>query len=212
MKSMDPKDTETEIEKLSRMLSKIQNLYYKKKEELENLKVEIYELREVLNLLNSLISGKSFHSAEEIYSEALIEEVDKKTEEDYFIEEISKEKVEGTNIKRKIFSKSKGKDEELLCILNFYDFNRVKIKFIDPEERSIKETSEDFIHIFLKGGLIKIKENNPNLSVDYGYFKKSDFIENMIIKGLKSIKDYDIITSKMRELLAKEINPKSLKQ
>ncbi|MFX0002780.1 MAG: hypothetical protein ACFE9C_00400 [Candidatus Hodarchaeota archaeon] len=203
---MDPKDTETEIEKLSRMLSKIQNLYYKKKEELEDLKLEINELRDVLNLLNSLISGKSFHSADEIYSNALIKEVTKENEEDYFVEEISKEKVEGTNIKRKIFSKSKGKDEELLCVLNFYDFNRVQIKFIDPEKRSIKETSEDFIYIFLKGALIKIKEDNPNLSLDYSYFKKSEFIESMNIKGLKSIKDYDIITSKMRELLAKEIS------
>ncbi|MFX0038913.1 MAG: hypothetical protein ACFFCY_10195 [Promethearchaeota archaeon] len=203
---MDPKDTETEIEKLSRMLSKIQNLYYKKKEELEDLKLEINELRDVLNLLNSLISGKSFHSADEIYSNALIKKVDTENEEDYFVEQISKEKVEGTNIKRKIFSKSKGKDEELLCVLNFYDFNRVQIKFIDPEKRSIKETSEDFIHIFLKGALIKIKEDNPNLSIDYSYFKKSEFIENMNINGLKSIKDYDIITSKMRELLAKELS------
>ncbi|MFW9973157.1 MAG: hypothetical protein ACFFDF_23440 [Candidatus Odinarchaeota archaeon] len=204
---MDPKDTETEIERLSTMLSKIQNIYYKKKEELENLKLEIDELRDVLNLLNSLISNKSFHSADELYSKVLIEKADKSTEEEYFIEEIPKEKVEGTNIKRKIFSKSKSKDEELLCILNFYDFNRIEIKFIDPEKRSIKETSEDFIRVFLKGALVKIKENNPNLSLDYTYFKKTEFIENMIIKGLKSIEDYDIITSKMRELLAKEINP-----
>lgn len=207
MKSLDPKDTETEIERLSTMLSKIQNIYYKKKEELENLKLEIDELRDVLNLLNSLISNKSFHSADELYSKVLIEKADKSTEEEYFIEEIPKEKVEGTNIKRKIFSKSKSKDEELLCILNFYDFNRIEIKFIDPEKRSIKETSEDFIRVFLKGALVKIKEKNPNLSLDYTYFKKTEFIENMTIKGLKSIEDYDMITSKMRELLAKEINP-----
>jgi hypothetical protein len=209
MKSMDPKDTEKEIENLSIMLSKIQNLYYKKKEDLEELKLEIDELRDVLNVLNSLVSGKSFHSADEIYSKTLTKKVEKITEDEYFVEEISKEKVEGTNIKRKIFSKNKDNDEELLCVLNFYDFNRVEIKFVDPEKRTIKETSEDFIHIFLKGALIKIKENNPNLSVDYTYYKKTEFIEKMAIKGLKSIKDYDIITSKMRELLAKEISLKS---
>ncbi|MFX1592907.1 MAG: hypothetical protein ACFFCL_09455 [Promethearchaeota archaeon] len=203
---MDPKDTENEIEKLSHILSKLQNIYYKKKEQFEELKLEISELRDVLNFLNSLISGKSFHSADEIYSKTLIKKADKPIEEDYFIEEISKEKVEGTNIKRKIFSKSKEKDEELLCILNFYDFNRVEIKFINPEKRSIKETSEDFIRIFLKGALIKIKENNPNLSLEYGYFKKTEFIENMTITELRSIKEYDTITSKMRELLAKEIH------
>ncbi len=206
MKSMDPKDTEKEIEKLSSMLSKIQNLYYKKKDDLEELKSEINDLRDVLNLLNTLVSGKSFHSADEIYSKTFAKKTDLQTEDEYFVEEISKEKVKGTNIKRKIFSKNKDNDEELLCVLNFYDFNRVEIKFVDPEKITIKETSEDFIQIFLKGALIIIKENNPNLSVDYNYFKKTEFIEKMSIKGLKSIKDYDIITSKMRELLAKEIS------
>ncbi|MFX0138189.1 MAG: hypothetical protein ACFFDN_31395, partial [Candidatus Hodarchaeota archaeon] len=155
---MDPKDTENEIEKLSYILSKIQNIYYKKKEQLEELQTEIGELREVLNFLNSLISGKSFHSADEIYSKKLFKKADSSLEEQYFVEELPKERVEGTNIKRKIFSKNKGKDEELLCVLNFFDFNRVEIKIIDPEKRLIKETSEDFIRIFIKGALIKIKE------------------------------------------------------
>jgi len=202
---MDPKDTENEIETLSLILGKLQNIYYKKKEQLEELKLQIDELREVLNFLNSLISGKSFHSADEIYSKTLIDKTDIPVEEEYFVEEISKEKVEGTNIKRKIFSKSRSKDEELLCILNFYDFTRVELKLINPELRSIKETSEDFIRIFLKGALIKIKEENPKLTLEYNYFKKSEFIEEMIITNLRSIQEYDIITSKMRELLAKEI-------
>ncbi|MFX1391655.1 MAG: hypothetical protein ACFE9Z_16440 [Promethearchaeota archaeon] len=202
---MNTKDTEDEIEKLSLILSKVQNLFYKKKEQLEDLKSEIDELREVLNYLNSLISTKSFHSADEIYTKTLIEkEADNLNEEQYFIEEISKEKVKGTNIKRKIFTKDKN-EEDLLCILNFYDFNRVEIKIIDPEKRSISETSEDFIRIFLKGALINIKENNPNMELKYQYFKNTDLIEYINITDLGSIKEYDIITAKMRELLAKEI-------
>ncbi len=203
MKLME--DSENEIETLSHILGKLQNIYYKKKEQLEELKLEINELREIINFLNSLISGKSFHSADEVYSKTLIKKAVIPVEEEYFIEEISKEKVKGTNIKRKIFSKSKTKDEELLCILNFYDFNTVELKIINPEKRSIKETSENFILLFLKGGLIKIKENNPNLTLEYNYFKKTEFIEEIIITNLRSIKEYDIITSKMRELLAKEI-------
>ncbi len=209
MKSMDPKDTENEIEKLSQMLSKIQNIYYKKKEQLEELHSEIGELREVLNFLNSLISGKSFHSADEIYSKTLLKKTDTSIEEQYFVEEIPKERVEGTNIKRKIFAKSKGRDEELLCILNFYDFNRIEIKIIDPEKRSIKETSEDFIRIFIKGALIKIKDNNPKMSLNYEHFKNSDLIERISISQLKSIDEYDLITSKMRELLASEVSSDS---
>ncbi len=205
MKSMYPKDDEKEIEKLSQMLSKIQNLYYKKKEQLEELKSEIVELREVLNFLNSLLSGKSFHSADEIYSKSMVKNVEEPTEEQYFVEEVSKEKVKGTNIKRKIFSKSMNKEEELLSILNFYDFNRVEIKIIEPEKRMIKESSEDFVRIFIKGALVEIKEKNPNMSLKYDYYKNSGLIEYITISNLQSIKDYDIITSKMRELLAKEV-------
>ena len=163
---MDPKDTENEIENLSHILSKIQTLYYKKKEQLEELQLEISELREVLNFLNSLISGKSFYSADEFYSKSLIKKGDESIEERYFVEEVSKEKVEGTNIKRKIFSKGKNKEDELLCILNFYDFNRVEIKIIDPEKRLIKESSEDFIRIFIRGALIKIKEEKKMTTVN----------------------------------------------
>ena len=46
---MDPKDSENEIEKLSQMLSKLQDIYYKKKEQLTELELEITELRDVIN-------------------------------------------------------------------------------------------------------------------------------------------------------------------
>ena len=206
MKSMDPKDNENEIEKLSQMLSKLQDIYYKKKEHLKELELEISELREVLNFLSSLISGKSFHSADELYSQKVLKKTNSFSEDQYFVEEIPKEKVEGTNIKRKIFSKSNQKDDELLCILNCYGLNRVEIKIIDPEKREIKETSEDFIRVFLKGALIKIKDNNPNMSLNYDYFKSTELIEQINITNLGSIKEYDMITLKMRELLAKEIS------
>ena len=202
---MDPKDDEKELEKLSNILSTIQDIYYKKKEQLEELKTEILELREAINYLNSLLTGKSFQSADEMYSKSLIETVDKPDEEQYFVEEVSKEKVKGTNIKRKIFSKNTNNDEELLAILNFYDFNRVEIKIIEPEKRAIRESSEDFVRIFIKGALVEIKEKNPDLSREYGYYKNSGLIETITISNMKSIKDYDIITSKLRELLAKEV-------
>ena len=206
MKSMDLGDNETEIEKLSQVLTKIQNLYYKKKEQLEELQIEISELKEVLNYLNSLISDKSFQSADKIYSQSL-QELDKKSaEEEYFVEEMPEEKVKGTNIKRKIFSKDKEKESKLLCILNFLDFNKVEIKFIDPMDRSIRETSEDFISIFLRGSLLKIKDTNPDLDLSYDYFKNSKLIECIKISNLKTIQEFDLITSKIRELLAKPVN------
>ncbi|MHA1479652.1 MAG: hypothetical protein ACTSPU_15780 [Promethearchaeota archaeon] len=199
---MDSNNKENETEKLTRILSVVQNLYYKKKEQLEDLELEISDLQSVLNQINSLISNKSFSSADELYSK--LQSVEKKTVDDYFKEEISEETFKGTNIKRKIFADQNQKEENLLCVLNLYDFKRVEIKFIDPENRAIQETSERFINVFLKGALIRIKENNPNLSISYR-FKNTDKIEYITISNLSSIEDYDLITEKIRELLAREM-------
>ncbi|NHJ21341.1 MAG: hypothetical protein EAX91_10380 [Candidatus Lokiarchaeota archaeon] len=198
---MDSNSKEDDTEKLTQILSVIQNLYYKKKEQLEDLELEISEIQSVLTQINSLISNQSFSSADELYSK--LHSPEKKSIEDYFNEEISEEKFKGTNIKRKIFSNQNQEEENLLCVLNLYDFKKVEIKFIDPERRGIQETSENFINIFLKGALIKIKENNPNLSISYR-FKNVDKIEYINISNLSSIDDYDLITAKIRELLAYE--------
>ena len=199
---MDSNNKEKETEKLTHILSVVQNLYFKKKEQLEDLKLEISDLQSVLNQINALISNKSFSSADELYSK--LQSLEKKTVDDYFKEEISEETFKGTNIKRKIFANQNQKEENLLCVLNLYDFKRVEIKFIDPENRAIQETSERFINVFLKGALIRIKENNPNLSISYR-FKNTDKIEYITISNLSSIEDYDLITEKIRELLAREM-------
>jgi len=200
MNSMSRKENDTEIEKLTLVASKIQNLYYKKLEQLDELREEISELKEVLNDLNSTISDKSFHSADEIYSKTL-KTLNKKSYEEYFAEDIPKEHVKGTTIKRKIFSKENGDEEVLLCVLNFIDMESIEIKFVNPELKSITETSEGFIKIFLKGALVKLKENHPNLSVSYDHLKDSDVIKLIRISNVNSIAAYDLITDKMRELL-----------
>ena len=198
---MDSNKKESDTEKLTQILSIVQNLYYKKKDQLEDLELEISDIQSVITTINSLISNQSFSSADELYSKLYSQE--KKSIDEYFNEKISEETFKGTNIKRKIFSNQNQEEENLLCVLNLYDFKKVEIKFIDPEKRGIQETSENFINIFLKGALIKIKENNPNLSISYR-FKNVDKIEYIIISNLSSIEDYDLITAKIRELLACE--------
>jgi hypothetical protein len=199
MKTMDSQDKEKEIEKLSKVLSSIQNLYYRKKEQLDELQSEITELKGVLNHLNSIVSNKSFHSADELYHKAMGKmEKEEDSVEEYFQEEVPIEKAKGTKIKRKIFSKD---DQDLLCILNFIDFNKIEIKFIEPETRNIQETSEEFISIFLRGALIPIKEKYPEMKLDYIHFKNSKIIEKIHLSNISSINDYDLITSKIRELL-----------
>ncbi|GAG77326.1 unnamed protein product, partial [marine sediment metagenome] len=176
MNSMNPKENSDEIEKLSQVASKIQNIYHKKLEQLDELRLEIDELKQILNDLNSTISDKSFHSADEIYFKS-IEKIQKKSYKDYFTEEIPKEQVKGTTIKRKIFSTEDGNKNILLCVLNYIDMENIEIKFVSPQLRSITETSEDFIKIFLKGALVKLKENNPNLSLSYEHLENSEDIK-----------------------------------
>ena len=201
MNSMERSEEDSEIEKLTKILSSIQNLYDKKKVQIEEIQLEISELKKVLNYINSMVSNKSFHSADEIYNKAL--NISKAVpNKDYFNEEIENENVEGTNIKRKIFSEN---NQALLCVLNFIDFSSIEIKFLNPSERSIKETSEDFISIFIKGALVKIKEKNPDLTLKCNYLKDTDIIENIQISRVNSINEYDLITSKIRELLSQQV-------
>ena len=181
MSLKEQKEPSSEIEKLTVVLSKIQNVYSMKKEQLESLQIEISELKEILNSLNTIISTKSFKSADEIYSK-LVESSDK----------------QGTKIKRKIFSED---ETQLLCILNFFDFNKIEVKFLEPEKTAIKESSENFLTIFLKGALIKIKERNPEMLVNYEFYKNTELIEYIHISNVSSIDDFDMVDSKIRDLI-----------
>ncbi|MCP4762274.1 MAG: hypothetical protein GY870_10875 [archaeon] len=78
---------------------------------------------------------------------------------------------------------------------------KIEIKFVNPELAPIKETSEDFIRIFLKGALVILKENHPKLSLNYAHLENSDIIKLISISNVNSIEAYDLITNKMRELL-----------
>ena len=197
---MSMHSNEKDTKNLTELLSKLQTLYHQKKEQLEVLHQEIEELRSILASLNAIISTKSFLSADQLYSEK------KKTSEDYFKEDVSQEEFKGTNVKRKIFSEDKNEEEHLICVLNFYDYQKVNIKFIDPEIRAIDETNENFMNIFLRGALIKIKETNPDLNISYDFYKGTKLIEFININNLKSIKDYDLITEKIRELLTYQLD------
>ncbi|MHA1689266.1 MAG: hypothetical protein ACTSYC_04660 [Promethearchaeota archaeon] len=203
---MEQKKEPKEIEKLSVIMSHLNQLYIKKKEDLEELKNEIEQLREIVMELNKIVTNKSFQSADQILLQDLKEGISgeelKEIEEKYFREPLPKEIVKDTTIKRKIFSNDEKR--ELLCILNFKDFNTVEIKFQDPELRAIKETSEKFLEIFVKGALLPIKEKNPTMNLKYKFYKNTDIIERITIQNLNTIGEFDLITSKISELFQEE--------
>ena len=86
MNSTGKDEKELDIEKLTEILSKIQNVYYRKQEQLEELQLQISEMKEIINTLNFLISKQSFHSADELYLEK-VQELERKPNS----EEIAKE-------------------------------------------------------------------------------------------------------------------------
>jgi len=193
---MEQQKNNKEMEKLVQVASDLQNLYYKKVEQMEDLKLEISDLSQLLTNLKSLISNKSFRGADEIYSN-MKKESDKLSSEKFFTKNVKKEKVNGSIIKRKIFSEN----ITLSCILQLINMSQVVIKFVDPNTISLQETSEEFIQIFLKGALVQIKENNPNLNVSYKYYKNSNLIQHITIDGINTIEEFDLITLKIQELL-----------
>lgn len=195
-------ERELDIEKLTEILSKIQNLYYKKQEQLEDLRQQISEMKEIINNLNFLISKQSFHSADELYLEK-VKELEKKPEK-YFKDKPSKDIVKGTTLKRKIFAKDEEREGELLCILEFNDLSQLEVNFLNPDISAIRETSESFINIFLKGALIKIKEEKPDMGLEYEYYKDTDIIKTIKISNLRTINDLDLISDKIRELLGSD--------
>ena len=197
---MHSDDKEVTAEKLTQVLIKLQDLYHQKKEQLEALHQEINELHTIISNLTAVISNQSFTSADLLYSKSIVKK--EKTSDDYFKENISEEEFKGTQIKRKIFSKENDDQEHLLCILNFNDFKELDIKFIEPEQRGIKETSEEFIDLFIKEALVRIKDSNPDLSIKYDFLKNSNIIESIHITNLTKINDYDLITEKVQELLS----------
>lgn len=200
---MQSDDKEITVENLTQALIKLQELYYQKKEQLETLHQEINELHSIINNLTGVISNQSFMSADLLYSQSNAKK--EKTSEDYFNETIVEDEFKGTQIKRKIFSKEDDEQEKLLCVLNFNDFKTLDIKFLEPKERGIRETSEEFINLFLKDAMLKIKDSNPNLSLKYDFLKNTNIIESIHISNIGKMKDYDLITRQIEEILRNKI-------
>jgi hypothetical protein len=169
---------------------------------LEQLQSEITELREILRNLNSIITSKSFTSADQLFS--ISEKHEKASEQlkedEYFQDTIEKKKFKDTKIKRKIFSDEE-KEKNLLAILTFNDMDNLIVKFFNPKDKNIKETSEKFIKVFLKDALIHIKETNPEIDIEYDFYKSTEFIEKVTISNLQSVEEFDLITQKVKELL-----------
>ncbi len=183
--SFEDDDSKNEIEKLIEIHRTLNKQYLDKNELVEKLTKEISELKSVISQINKIIAGKSFTPASNLLSA-----------EDLFKETLGFQ-GEGTLIKRKMFSK----DNELLCVLRFFDLTKVEILFINPEKLDVREKSDIFINYFIKQILVKIKEKEPHLEMKIDTIKNLDSIQRIEISNVNKLEFFDLIELGIRKVL-----------
>lgn len=108
------------------------------------------------------------------------------------------ETVISSKIERRFYSKG----DNLLCIVNYLDFNRIVINFVNPDKLNITDKSEEYMEVFKTDAIGKLKEENPAIDVAYDYYDETEVIESIEILNVDSIETYNYITSKVMELLS----------
>ncbi|MFX1233527.1 MAG: leucine-rich repeat domain-containing protein [Promethearchaeota archaeon] len=102
-----------------------------------------------------------------------------------------------TNYKKRFYTHN----NELFAIM-IQKTDTIHIQILNPLRFKIQETSDDYLNIFLKEALLKIKEQNPQLNVDYNFVRNTLFIENITITHVNVSTHLDLITKKFGELIA----------
>lgn len=108
------------------------------------------------------------------------------------------ETVITSKIERRFYSDN----DELLCIVNYLDFNRVVISFTNPDKLEVTEESERYMENFINETVEKFKKEYPAISVAYDYYNESEIIESIEFSNVDSIQIYNYITEKVMELLS----------
>ncbi|MBD3215891.1 MAG: hypothetical protein GF311_24990 [Candidatus Lokiarchaeota archaeon] len=111
-----------------------------------------------------------------------------------------RESVITSKIERKFYSRK----DKLLCIVNFLDFNRVNITFVNPDKFEIEKSSEVFRNNFDEKTISELKDNNPKIKVNYHHYEDSDIIESIDILNVDHISDYNFICERIMELLSEK--------
>ncbi len=114
------------------------------------------------------------------------------------------EMVITSKIERKFYSK----EDSLLCIVNFLDFNRVLINFVNPDKLKITPESERNMDTFISDTLEGLKKQNPNIDISYDYYEETEIIDSIEVSNVESIKTYNCITEKVMDLLSAQESDK----
>jgi len=111
-----------------------------------------------------------------------------------------RESVITSKIERKFYSKN----DELLCVVNYLDFNRVNITFVNPDQFKIEKSSKIFKNIFSEKIISDLKQKNPEIKINYNLHENSEIIESIDILNIGNISNYNYICEKLMELLSEK--------
>ncbi|MFO7798098.1 MAG: hypothetical protein R6W84_18315 [Promethearchaeia archaeon] len=111
-----------------------------------------------------------------------------------------RESVITSKIERKFYSKN----DELLCVVNYLDFNRVNITFVNPDQFKLEKSSKIFKNIFSEKIISDLKQKNPEIKINYNLHENSEIIESIDILNIGNISNYNYICEKLMELLSEK--------
>ncbi len=111
-----------------------------------------------------------------------------------------RESVITSKIERKFYSKN----DELLCVVNYLDFNRVNITFVNPDQFKLEKSSKIFKNIFSEKIISDLKQKNPEIKINYNLYENSEIIESIDILNIGNISNYNYICEKLMELLSEK--------
>ncbi len=109
-----------------------------------------------------------------------------------------KETVITSKIERKFYSK----DNKLLSIINFLDFNRILITFVNPNKLNIQRTSELFKQLISEKIINYLKTDYPELKTSYDFYNNTEIIESIELYNVSSIKAYNFVCEQIMALLS----------
>ncbi|MBD3353011.1 MAG: hypothetical protein GF364_16140 [Candidatus Lokiarchaeota archaeon] len=110
--------------------------------------------------------------------------------------------IKGTIITSKIERKFYSKDNKLLSIISFLDFNRILISFMNAHKLNVQVSSEELKTIIQARIVDQLKTTSPHIKATFDFYNDTEIIENIELMNVGSVKDYNFVSEKIMELLS----------
>ncbi|MBD3198111.1 MAG: hypothetical protein GF317_23880 [Candidatus Lokiarchaeota archaeon] len=109
-----------------------------------------------------------------------------------------KESIITSKIERRFYSP----DNELLTIINYLDFNRVLIIFVNPENLEVKKNIPAFKNIITDKTFHTLQNEFPDLKLNYNFHEDTEIIDSLEVFNVASIDGYNLICENIMNFLS----------